>query len=369
MNTLENTFSGFGPPVNGSQLIRLLDDLLDFSGKPPEEGLWQLPLCIWGKAGIGKTALIHDYARRRDYRLVHLAPAQIEEMGDLLGMPAVEGGKTIFRQPQWAPEEEGPGILLIDDFNRADERIIKGMMQLFQEKKLLAWQLPPRWSIVLTANPETHQYQVTPLDQALITRLMHFTMIFDLRDWVSWAEQHELPAWCIDFALMRRELFEHERNTPRTFAQFAHQVKRLNLTVDAGNNQLFLLAQSMLGETTAVAIKNYLKAGFQQIPDISRILATDDFEKEIAALLNKWNRSETGQRVDLFSLLTGRLNAHLEKRKSPLSEKEMSNLKLFLLLPALPGDFRFQLAQDWASSANDQLKQLISDPDVAHLVL
>ena len=66
-------------------------------------------------------------------------------MGDLVGMPSVENGRTIFSSPDWVPTEEGPGILLIDDVNRADDRILWGIMQLLQNYELVSWKLPNLW--------------------------------------------------------------------------------------------------------------------------------------------------------------------------------------------------------------------------------
>lgn len=365
---MNNQYPGYGPEITAEKLVELLDSLLDFSDTPVEEGLWQLPICIWGKAGIGKTALIHDYAKEKDCHLVHLAPAQIEEMGDLLGMPAIEGSQTVFRQPSWVPQEKGPGILLLDDFNRADERIIKGLMQLLQEKKMISWSLPSGWMVVLTANPETLDYNITPLDQALLTRMMHFTLVFDLRTWVNWAEKHQLERWCIDFALAQQDLFEEERHTPRTFSQFAYQVSRLQLTPSTDNDTLFLLARSILGEKTARALKHFLSSGFQAIPSVHEILAAGDFDQEIGRLIGAWN-DNSAQRVDLFAILINRLNAYLFSYPKSLTAAQIANLKKFLLLPSLPADQRFQLAQDWSNSSNEQLQQLIGEPEVARIIL
>ena len=49
-------------------------------------------------------------------------------MGDLHGMPnvidpdeKVSGDEyTVYSPPDWVPTEEGPGILLLDDINRAE---------------------------------------------------------------------------------------------------------------------------------------------------------------------------------------------------------------------------------------------------------
>ncbi len=365
---MERSNGGLGPEISAGQLRSLLDSLLDFSAHP-EEGMWPLPLCIWGKSGIGKTTLIHDYAKEKKYPLVHLAPAQIEEMGDLLGMPVVENDRTVFRKPSWAPHGEGPGILLLDDFNRADERIIRGLMQLLQEKKLLAWSLPPAWTIVLTANPESAEYHVTPLDQALLTRMIHLTLVFDLQDWISWAERHPLPQWSIAFAAAMPEYFDQDRQTPRTFAQLARQAERLGMAIKAENEAFFLLAESFLGKTAAKALRKFLNSGWEQIPGAPQIFHAADFEKEITPLLRQWSRPGTIQRADLFSLLINRIQLWLKRHQGDFSQKERENLKKLLLSPELPADLRFQLAQYCSASPRPELQHLISDPEVARFIL
>ena len=70
-------------------------------------------------------------------------------MGDLHGLPVrldpnpdVQGDEsTVYMPPDWVPKEddEGPGILLLDDLNRADDRILRGLMQLIQEFEMFSW--------------------------------------------------------------------------------------------------------------------------------------------------------------------------------------------------------------------------------------
>ena len=81
------------------------------------DGADRTPICIWGVHGIGKTALIEEIARRNDWRFAYAAPAQFEEMGDLHGLPVIDGRSTTFAPPDWVPTDDGPGILLLDDFN------------------------------------------------------------------------------------------------------------------------------------------------------------------------------------------------------------------------------------------------------------
>ena len=95
-----------------------------------------------------KTALVKDLAKKHGWKFRYCAPAQFEEMGDLHGLPVrldpnpdVQGDETtVYMPPDWVPKEddEGPGILLLDDLNRADDRILRGLMQLIQEFEMFS---------------------------------------------------------------------------------------------------------------------------------------------------------------------------------------------------------------------------------------
>ena len=112
-------------------------------------------------------------------------------MGDLHGMPIVvdpdkriTGDEyTVYSPPDWVPKEEGPGILLLDDINRADDRILRGCMQLLQNFELFSWHLPDKWQIVATANPEGGDYSVTPMDDAMLTRFYDTSLNFVSKIW------------------------------------------------------------------------------------------------------------------------------------------------------------------------------------------
>ena len=161
--------------------------------------------------GIGKTQLIKEYAQRNGYHFRYIAPAQFEEMGDLVGMPKIttkESGhtETSIVPPSWVPQQDGPGIFLIDDVNRADDRILRGIMQLLQDHELVSWKLPSKWMIVLTANPDGGDYSVTPMDDAMLTRMMHVTLEFDVKSWAKWAELSNVDPRGIAFVLAYPEI-------------------------------------------------------------------------------------------------------------------------------------------------------------------
>ena len=79
-------------------------------------------------------------------------------------------------------------------------------MQLLQNFELFSWTLPPKWQIVATANPEGGDYSVTPMDDAMLTRLVHLTMVFDPKTWAQWAESAGVDSRGIDFVLTYPEV-------------------------------------------------------------------------------------------------------------------------------------------------------------------
>jgi len=117
MNNKNFHYLTYGAKVNASSVHNMLEHLYDNylvknTGKRPT------PFCIWGMHGIGKTQIVKDFAKEKGCGYSFLSSAQIEEIGDLIGFPVVEekNGKKITRYaaPEWVPQEEGPGILLID---------------------------------------------------------------------------------------------------------------------------------------------------------------------------------------------------------------------------------------------------------------
>ena len=114
-------------------------------------------------------------------------------MGDLHGMPTVVDPNkkimgdeyTAYSPPDWVPREEGPGILLIDDINRADDRILRGCMQLLQNFELTSWKLPPNGRL-LRPLILGGDYSVTPNGQ-MSQECWHTTLKFNAKIWAEWA--------------------------------------------------------------------------------------------------------------------------------------------------------------------------------------
>jgi MoxR-like ATPase len=359
----------YGAKVSAQIVTRLLDHALDtmLAAEPTDDR--PTPVCIWGLHGIGKTELVREVAQQRGCQLVYLAPAQFEEMGDLIGMPRIVGDVTAFAPPAWVPTTKGPGILLLDDVNRADDRILRGIMQLLQYSTLVSWQLPAHWLIVLTANPDGGDYSVTPLDDAMLNRMLHITMEFDLRAWARWAESAGVDPRGINFVITYPELVSGKRTTPRSLVQFFNSIRH----IDDLREELPLikiLGDACLDEATTQAFINFVHLRLDLLPTPAQILEADDFAV-IADRLSRLVISDGGaaRRLDILNVVVTRLSNYLLLRKADLSDAELNNLRQFLLLDLIPNDLRLAMAQELTNSKRPGLMRLYAIPEIGALLL
>jgi hypothetical protein len=325
------------------------------------------PVCIWGTHGIGKTEIVTDLAREMGIAFAYLAPAQFEEMGDLLGMPYVtKEGQTSFAAPDWVPQEPGPGVLLIDDVNRADDRILRGIMQLLQRHELMSWELPEKWHIVMTANPEGGDYSVTPLDASFITRMHHVSLQWDLASWVRWAEGKSVDERAIQFVMMHPEVVDGRQTTPRTLASFFSQLQGLE-NWRAAQPLIRLLAEGALSKDAALAFLQYVRheMGTLILPEA---MATTDHVQQLGANVQALTAGPP-RRIDLLSAYLQRLEQWVSEPDHVLSAQVSTNLKYWLTQTWIPEDLRFQLARQLSETNRKGIQSVLADPEVARLLL
>lgn len=242
----------------------VLNYLLDNNKRLEEQGDTPIAIGIEGEAGIGKTSLIKQVAEKRGMTLCKLNLSQLEEVGDLVGMPQKEvllqwqtkDGQiktkwwpenlvskvpaTIqvtsitrmgYAPPAWLPREENPNgiILLLDDYVRASQLFMQATMDLIQEAKYITWSLPKNTSIILTNNPEDGSYSVQSLDAAQKTRFINYNLKLSIDDWASWAEFNRIDSRAINFCLLYGEEIFKKHNgvqtiNPRAYTTFCKAI-------------------------------------------------------------------------------------------------------------------------------------------------
>lgn len=317
----------------------------------------QPPLFIQGKPGIGKSSIVESFARQQNLSFAYLAPAQYEEMGDLLGMPYEQNGKTHYAQPEWAPEGTGPGILLIDDVNRADERILKGLMPFIERGVLGTYQLPSNWQIVLTGNEPQGDQFVTPMDTAFIGRTLPVVLRFDLDYWFAWAEDSGIDAGFFTWVSQIEADLQTGALQPRQLTYFLKALQKVDRSAD------WVKWSQILGHQLLPA--NVL-LGFQQFiqnPQWVRELETSLNTLSPTELRDQMAALEPAIRLNLFKEMI-RLG-RLEKRWQVRWNETMLTL---LQSDQFASDQRFYLARGLANANNPELLPIFQDAEVIKLI-
>ena len=224
---------------------------LQKSNKPP------VAVEIVGDSGIGKTSMVIQAANELNLNFVKLNLAQIEELGDLVGFPirqfevcktendclwidehAVDEytkrgyqftgkNRMSYCPPEWISGKTNGGVLLLDDWNRADMRFIQAVMELIDRQTYISWSLPKDWHILLTANPDDGEYLVNSIDNAQKTRFISVDLKFDIKCWSVWAEESKIDSRCINFLLKHPELVTTNINS-RSITTFFNSISSLD---------------------------------------------------------------------------------------------------------------------------------------------
>lgn len=248
--------------INIKELKNIVSYIIDNNNSLREQGKKTTAIEVMGESGIGKTSSIIQIAKERNMDIVKLNLAQLEELGDLIGYPIKQFhmisstgeeswvaenllenysklGYTIIEKaaprmsyapPAWLPKDnnENGGILILDDWNRADARFIQAVMELLDRGQYISWSLPSNWTICLTANPDNGDYNVSSVDNAQRTRFISFELEYDKDVWAEWAETENIDGRCINFTLMHPEILKKEGNVqtvnPRSLVTFYNTI-------------------------------------------------------------------------------------------------------------------------------------------------
>jgi hypothetical protein len=413
MSDSENRWKGcYGEQLSYDELDRFIEDCFLLDDANERAGTERFSTNIIGHTGIGKTSKIKQFAakpvewrgKKYDGYDVRSVPiAQFEEMGDLHGLPdkhvlvkqatqkkgemeerwvALEmvkgytalgwgvdhtaGVRTMYAPPEWVPNEPGPCILNLDDWNRANGRIIKGSMQFLQEYGLMSWKLPPGCHITLTMNPDEQDYFVTTIDRAVLQRLRSATLKFNAKEWAVWATQAGIDQRVVSYVLAYPEMVvEGERNSPRSISQFG---RFLSEVPSPTPRRMKIMASSVLDDDLVSSLITFMDRDFEMVVTPEDIL---EGKKSVYKQMKDWmTRKE--KRIDVIGVTVDRLFAHLSLPEVKPDNGCVENVQTFLKSKYLADEMRYVFVDrlNKASEKDSKMdKWFMGDKELMKLIM
>jgi len=385
---------------------------------------------VVGESGIGKTSTIVELAQENNLKFVKLNLAQIEELGDLVGFPvrqfqmykekivpakklddisytaaqraaasadlakmgpvtkkvgqwvdelAVQEylkqgfkmtgkNRMSYCAPEWIADAKAGGILLLDDWNRADTRFIQAVMELIDRQTYISWTLPKDWHIILTANPDNGDYMVNSVDSAQKTRYVTANLKFDVNVWAQWAEGAGIDTRCINFLLLHPELVTQETNA-RSITTFFNSISSFEKFED-NLSLIQMIGEGSVGDAFASMFTTFINNKLDKLVTPKDLL-THDNEAYILGELRGCVGKDDTYRADIASTLATRLGNYsvVYSNENTVSQKVTDRLKALCTQDYFTNDLKYLIVRTIFNGNKKKFNKLMMIPEIVKMTM
>lgn len=390
----------------------------------------KLPVAIevLGESGIGKTSTVKEIAEDLGLDFVKLNLAQIEELGDLVGFPVRQfqmyREKTIIKKndqlnysaaqkaaasaqvaeaamtkkigqwvdelaveeylkqgwkmtgknrmsycaPEWISDRKNGGILLLDDWNRADVRFIQAVMELVDRQTYISWSLPKDWHIVLTANPDNGDYMVNSIDAAQKTRYITANLKFDVEVWARWAESVGIDGRCINFLLLHPELVTQETNA-RAITTFFNSISSFE-SFEKNLPMIQMIGEGSVGDEFASMFTTFINNKLDKLITPKDLLTKDDTAVVTSQLVSCVGKDDD-YRADIASTLATRLAnyAVVYSKENTITQKITDRLEELCTKDYFTNDLKYLIVRTIFNGNKTKFNKLMMKPEIIKMTI
>jgi MoxR-like ATPase len=233
-----------------------------------------LPVFIWGPPGIGKSALVRQFAESVGLPCVPLLGSQLAPE-DIIGVPQIVDGKSRFCPPTLIARDEAY-CLFLDELNACSQEVQKAFYSLILDRRIGEFSLPPA-TVVIGAGNRVEDAAITrPLSSALINRLVHVQLRASARDWLDWAAEADVHELVVSYISNRSDHLwskppKHEEpfSTPRAWDMLSKAIAAYGPSITV--EEIKVLASGLLTPAHAQQLVAFARLRERQ-HDLSAIL-------------------------------------------------------------------------------------------------
>lgn len=382
--------------VNVNELKDFLGHIISNNQFLQNQGKSPVSTEVIGESGIGKTSAIIQLAKEQNLNFVKLNLAQIEEIGDLVGFPIrqfeveMEGSKTwvdehaydeymklgyhstglnrmSYCPPEWISGKQDGGILLLDDWNRADVRFIQAVMELIDRQQYISWSLPKNWHIILTANPDNGDYLVNSIDNAQKTRFISVNLKFDVNCWGKWAEENGIDGRCINFLLLHPELVTTEVNS-RSVSMFFNSISSIK-SFDDSLPLIQMIGEGSVGSEFSSLFTMFINNKLDKMISPENIFNQD--EKYVLNTLKSLVGKDNKYRADIASTLSTRIVNYLEvfAKTNPVEKSITDRISKLVTEEIFTTDICYNMVKSIYNNNVSKFKTMIMDKNLVKFIM
>jgi hypothetical protein len=382
--------------INPSELKEFLNHIIVNNRHLQENGKGPVSVEVIGESGIGKTSSIVQLADELGLNFVKLNLAQIEEIGDLVGFPirqfemtngtetsyvdehlvedfrkenykATGKNRMSYCPPEWIANKDNGGILLLDDWNRADSRFIQAVMELIDRQTYISWTLPKDWHIILTANPDNGDYLVNSIDNAQKTRFISVQLKFDMDCWAKWAEQNNIDGRCINFMLMHPELINTEVNS-RSAVMFFNSISSIK-TFEDSLPLIQMIGEGSVGNEFSSMFTMFINNKLDRMITPQAIVEQE--EKYVLGTLKSLIDGDGGYRADIAATISTRLVNYLDRyaNENKVEKSLIERIKALVKSDIFTKDIVFNMVKNIYNANTKKYQLMLLDKDMSTIIL
>jgi hypothetical protein len=417
--------------LNVTELKGFVNHIITNNRFLQEDGKQSVSIEVVGESGIGKTSSIVEIAQENNLKFVKLNLAQIEELGDLVGFPVrqfqmykekIVQAKKIddlsytaaqraaasadianmatpttkkvgmwvdelavqeylkngykmtgknrmsYCAPEWIADAKEGGILLLDDWNRADTRFIQAVMELIDRQTYISWSLPKDWHIILTANPDNGDYMVNSVDSAQKTRYVTANLKFDVNIWAQWAESAGIDTRCINFLLLHPELVTQETNA-RSITTFFNAISSFEKFED-NLSLIQMIGEGSVGDEFASMFTTFINNKLDKLVTPKDLL-THENESYILGELRSCVGQDDTYRADIAATLATRLGnfSVVYSKESSVTQKITDRLISLCTKDYFTNDLKYLIVRTIFNGNKQKFNKMMMNPAIIKMTM
>jgi hypothetical protein len=269
--------------------------------------------------------------------------------------------------PEWISGKGKGGILLLDDWNRADIRFIQAIMELIDRQQYISWNLPEDWHIILTANPDNGNYLVSSIDNAQKTRFISVQLKYDVDCWAKWAEGNYIDGRCINFMLLHPELVTTEVNS-RSISMFFNSIS----SIKSFENSLPLVqmvGEGSVGPEFSSMFTMFINNKLDKMISPENIMNQD--EQYVLNTLKSLTGKEDKYRADIASTLSTRIINFLDlfAKTNPVDKPITERLSKIVNEKIFTTDICYNMVKSVYNNNPSKFKTMMMDKSLVEFIM